>query len=145
VAEPAQGVAERHRPEPARAHLQAHFPPHDQWRVRGRGACACAPAGQERLHLGLGSLADAPLARGRSLLGAAHPEIKAEWLPPYVPELDPEAYCHGNVKERMRSSAPSSVEQMRQQVERGFNRLRRLPDLLLSFTRHAGLNVKQLF
>ena len=37
---------------------------------------------------------------------AAHPEIKVEWLPPYAPELNPEEYCHGNVKERMRNSAP---------------------------------------
>ena len=76
---------------------------------------------------------------------AAHPEIEVEWLPPYAPELNPEEYCHGNVKERMRNSAPASVEQMRQQVENGFSRLRRRPDLLLSFIRHAGLNVKQLF
>ena len=76
---------------------------------------------------------------------AAHPEIKVEWLPPYAPELNPEEYCHGNVKERMRNSAPASVEQMQQQVERGFNRLRRRPDLLLGFIRHAGLTVKQLF
>lgn len=76
---------------------------------------------------------------------AAHPEIKVEWLPPYAPELNPEEYCHGNVKERMRNSAPAHVEQMQRQVERGFNRLRRRPDLLLSFIRHAGLNVKQLF
>ena len=76
---------------------------------------------------------------------AARPEIRVEWLPPYAPELNPEEYCHGNVKERMRNSAPASVEQMQQQVDRGFNRLRRRPDLLLSFVRHAGLNVKQLF
>jgi hypothetical protein len=31
------------------------------------------------------------------------------------------------------------VEEMRRQVDRGFNRLRRHPDLLLSFFRPAGV------
>jgi hypothetical protein len=33
---------------------------------------------------------------------------------------------------------------MRLQVDRGFNRLRKHPDLPLSFFRHAGLGVKRL-
>ena len=67
-----------------------------------------------------------------------------EWLPPYAPEVNPEEYCHGNVKEQVRNATPTSVEQMQQQVDRGFNRLRKRPDLLLSFFRHAGLGVKCL-
>jgi transposase len=74
-----------------------------------------------------------------------HPEIVVEWLPPYAPELNPEEYCHGNVKERMRNQQPDSVEEIEEEVNRGFNRLRRRPDLLLSFFRHAGLRVNQLF
>jgi transposase len=71
-------------------------------------------------------------------------EISLEWLPPYAPELNPEEYCHGNVKGRTRNTAPESVEEMQQQVDRGFNRLRKHPDRLLSFFRHAGLGIKRL-
>jgi transposase len=31
-----------------------------------------------------------------------HPEIHIEYLPAYAPELNPEEYCHGNVKRRMK-------------------------------------------
>ena len=75
---------------------------------------------------------------------ATEREISVEWLPPYAPEMNPEEYCHGNVKEQIRNSTPESVEEMQQQVDRGFNRLRKHPDLLLSFFRYAGLGVKRL-
>ena len=75
---------------------------------------------------------------------ATEQEISVECLPPYAPELNPEEYCHGNVKEQIRNTTPESVEEMQQQVDRGFNRLRKHPDLLLSFFRHAGLGVKRL-
>jgi transposase len=71
-------------------------------------------------------------------------EISIEWLPPYAPELKPEEFCHGNVKEQIRNTTSESVEEMQQQVDRSFNRLRKRPDLLLSFFRHAGLGVKRL-
>ena len=76
---------------------------------------------------------------------AGHPEIVVEWLPPYAPELNAEEYCHGNVKERMRNQRPDTVEEIEEEVSRGFNRLRRRPDLMLSFFHHAGLSVNQLF
>ena len=76
---------------------------------------------------------------------ATEREISVEWLPPYAPELNPEESCHGNVKEQIRNTTPESVEETQQQVDRGFNRLRRHPDLLLSFFHHAGLGVKGLF
>jgi DDE superfamily endonuclease len=62
---------------------------------------------------------------------ATEREISIEWLPAYAPELNPEEYCHG-------------VEEMQQQVDRGFNRLGKHPDLLLSFFHRAGLGVKRL-
>ena len=71
-------------------------------------------------------------------------EISIEWLPPYAPELNPEEYCHGNVKQQLRNTIPDSIDQMQRQIDRGFNRLRRRPDLLLSFFNHAGLGVKHL-
>lgn len=79
-----------------------------------------------------------------------HPEIAVEPLPPlpplppYAPELNPEEYSHGNVKACNRNSTPADKTQMRNQLVKGFRRLRRRQDLLLSFINHAGLTVKQL-
>lgn len=89
----------------------------------------------------------APTHRSRKVreyLGA-RPEIVVEWLPPYAPELNPEEYCHGNVKERIRNSTPATADELQVLVDRGFARVRQRPDLLLGFFRHAGLRVKQLW
>lgn len=74
----------------------------------------------------------------------AHPEIRTERLPPYAPELNPEEFCHGNVKARLKNATPASVNEIHTLLDRGFARLRRRPDLLAQFIRHAGLRVKQL-
>ena len=66
-----------------------------------------------------------------------------EWLPAYAPELNPEEECHGNVKQRMRNATPETEAEIRVQADRGFARLRRRPDILLSFFHHAGLRVKR--
>lgn len=76
---------------------------------------------------------------------AEHPEIVLEPLPKYAPELNPEEYCHGNVKGRLKNATPSDKVALRRMLDRGFARLRRRPDLLLSFVRAAGLSVKQLW
>jgi transposase len=76
---------------------------------------------------------------------AAHPEMAVEWLPPYAPDLNPEEGCHGNVKQHLRNALSESVSAIRAQVNRGFARLRRRPDLLYGFFRHAGLAVNQLW
>lgn len=75
----------------------------------------------------------------------AHPEIIVEPLPKYAPELNPEEYCHGNVKRRAANATPQDRQQMRRFLNRGFARLRRRPDLLLSFVHAAHLPVKQLW
>jgi transposase len=74
-----------------------------------------------------------------------HPEIVVEPLPKYAPELNPEEYCHGNVKAREANATPADRPALRRQLERGFRRLRRRPDLLLSFVHAAGLPVKRLW
>ena len=53
----------------------------------------------------------APTHRSRKVREylAAHPEVIVEWLPPYAPELNPEEYCHGSVKERIRNNRKLSV------------------------------------
>jgi transposase len=73
-----------------------------------------------------------------------HPEILIEELPPYAPELNPEEYCHGNVKQGLKNARPTCKQEMRSLLDRGFARLRRRPDLLLSFFHAAGLSVRQL-
>jgi transposase len=74
-----------------------------------------------------------------------HPELLVEPLPKYAPELNPEEYCHGNVKSHTANAAPEDRQQIRQLVDCGFARLRRRPDLLLGFIHAAGLSVKQLW
>ena len=76
---------------------------------------------------------------------AAHPEIIVEPLPPYAPDLNPEEYCHGNVKQRLKNATPTVVAEMCALLDQGFARLRRRPDMLLHFIHYAGLAVKQLW
>jgi transposase len=74
----------------------------------------------------------------------SRPEIHVEELPPYAPQLNPEEYCHGNVKQRLKNARPESKDEIRSMLNRGFARLRRRPDLLISFFHNAGLSVRQL-
>jgi transposase len=75
---------------------------------------------------------------------AAHPEIHVEELPAYAPEVNPEEYCHGNVKHHLKNARPTNKIEIRKMLDRGFARLRRRPDLLLSFFHAAGLSVQRL-
>ena len=76
---------------------------------------------------------------------ATQSDLIVEWLPPYAPDLNPEEYCHGNVKQRLKNWTPEHVAEIRRGIDNGFARLRRRRDLLLSFFRHAGLSVNQLW
>lgn len=73
-----------------------------------------------------------------------HPEIYVEFLPAYSPELNPEEYCHGNVKQGLKNARPICKTEMRSMLDCGFARLRKRPDLLLSFFHAAGLSVRKL-
>jgi transposase len=73
-----------------------------------------------------------------------YPEIIVEELPAYAPQLNPEEYCHGNVKQRLKNACPKTKEDIRTMLNLGFARLRRRPDLILSFFHAAGLSVRQL-
>ena len=73
-----------------------------------------------------------------------HPEIEVELLPAYSPELNPEEYCHGNVKQGLKNARPTYKSEMRSMLDRGFARLRHRPDLLLGFFHRAGLSVRKL-
>jgi transposase len=74
-----------------------------------------------------------------------HPEIQIEYLPAYAPELNPEEYCHGNVKRRMKNAIFGSKKEIRTSLDKGFSRLRKRPDILLGFFQHAGLEINQLW
>lgn len=73
------------------------------------------------------------------------PDILIEYLPPYAPELNPEEYCHGTVKHRLKNLNPDDVTIIRQQLDKEFAKLRKQPDVLLSFFHYAGLALKQLW
>jgi transposase len=74
-----------------------------------------------------------------------HPEIHIEYLPAYAPNLNPEEYCHGNVKRRMRNAVFHSKTEIRDRLNQGFSRLRKRPTILLGFFHHAGLDLNQLW
>jgi transposase len=74
-----------------------------------------------------------------------HPEIHVEPLPAYAPELNPEEYCHGNIKQHLKNLLPDDVTQIRRYLNNGFARIRRRPDLILACFHHAGLILKQLW
>ena len=76
---------------------------------------------------------------------AQHPEIPIEWLPPYAPELNPEEYCHGNVKGRLKNAVFHSKVEIRCDLDRGIARLRKRPDIVLGCFQHAGLKLNQLW
>lgn len=74
-----------------------------------------------------------------------HAHIHMEYLPAYAPEHNPEEYCHGNVKRRMKNAILSSKVEIRSRLDQGFSRLRKRPDILLGFFHHAGLILNQLW
>jgi transposase len=74
-----------------------------------------------------------------------HPEIHVEFLPAYAPELNPEEFCHGNVKRHIKNAVFLSVIEIRSSLDAGFARLRKRPDILLGCFHHAGLKLNQLW
>jgi transposase len=74
-----------------------------------------------------------------------HPEIHSEHLPAYAPELNPEEYCHGNVKRHMKNAIYHTKTEIRNSLDQGFSRLRKRPDILLGFFHHAGLGLNKLW
>ncbi len=75
---------------------------------------------------------------------ARHPEIQVVWLPTYSPELNPEEYCHGWVKQQLKNMVPQTVAELRRLVDTYFRKLRHRPELLLGYIHHAGLALRRL-
>ena len=76
---------------------------------------------------------------------ADHPEIHVESLPAYAPEINPEEFCHGNIKRAIKNSIFSSKQHIRQVLQNQFAALRKRPALLLACFHHAGLALNQLW
>ena len=72
-------------------------------------------------------------------------DLYVEWLPSYAPDLNPEEGCNANIKARLRNATPENEEQLRQLVDRAFDQLRKRPDIIQSFFKHAGLGEMTLY
>jgi transposase len=72
---------------------------------------------------------------------AEHPEILQQHFPAYAPELNPEEYCHGNIKQHLRNATFIDADQIIHALDNEFSRLRRRPDLITSFFHAAGIYV----
>jgi transposase len=76
---------------------------------------------------------------------ANHPEIQVEFLPAYAPEINPEEFCHGNVKRSIKNAIFTSKSDIRTKLDKHFSLLRKRPDVLLGCFQHAGLALNQLW
>ncbi len=70
-----------------------------------------------------------------------HPRIHLFQLPPYAPELNPIEYAWGHLKyHQLANLAPESEEELFSEAKKGICALRKRPDLIKSFLRHAPIN-----
>lgn len=70
---------------------------------------------------------------------ARHPGIVAEDFPGYAPEADPDEGVWGWIEcHRRPNNAPEDAAELRFRLCRELSVLRRRPELLASFIRHAG-------
>jgi transposase len=84
-------------------------------------------------------------SRATAAFIAAHPKDYAiAYLPAYAPELNPEEQCNAVVKRAMANALPGSVADLYRLARREFGRLKRRPEMIVSFFRHAGLSVTGL-
>jgi transposase len=71
---------------------------------------------------------------------ADHPEIVTEDFPGYAPEANPDEGVWGWTKyHRLPNFAPDGISELRSRLWDELSALRRRPDLLASFIRHAGI------
>ena len=69
-------------------------------------------------------------------------DLAASHAQDYAPELNPEEQCYALVKRAMMANAlPGSVDDRHQLARRVSGRLKRHPEMIVRFFRHAGLSV----
>jgi transposase len=74
---------------------------------------------------------------------AEHPEIVAEEFPGYAPDLNPDEGVWGWTKyHRLPNYAPEDTRELRFRLWDELSALRKRPDLLASFIRHAGVPLR---
>jgi len=74
---------------------------------------------------------------------AKHPEIVTEDFPGYAPETNPDEGVWGWAKyHRLPNHAPDDAGELRDRLRNELSALRRRPELLASFIRHAGIPVE---
>lgn len=72
---------------------------------------------------------------------AKHPKFEGFQLPPYAPELNPIEYGWGHIKfHQLANLAPESECELLTHAKAAICKLRKRPDLLQSFLRHAPIN-----
>jgi transposase len=72
---------------------------------------------------------------------AAHSDwLHQEWLPPYAPELNPVEYLWANLDNKhLANFLPDDLAELAGELRRAIRRVRRNPDIGLSFIEAAGL------
>lgn len=76
----------------------------------------------------------------REYLQAQRRWLRVEWLPAYAPELNPLEDAWANLDRReLANFVPEDMAQLHGQITRGVRRIRRHPDLLWGFLKHAQL------
>ena len=74
---------------------------------------------------------------------AKHPEIVTEDFPGFAPETNPDEGVWGWTKyHRLANFAPEDTKELRSRLWGELCALRRRPDLLVSFIRHAGIPLR---
>lgn len=73
---------------------------------------------------------------------AKNRRVVTEKLPPYAPELNPDEGVWNHTKyARLCNFAPADTDDLRQRLTSHLEQLRRRPDLLASFIKHAKLSI----
>ncbi|MBQ0819256.1 transposase, partial [Microvirga sp. HBU67558] len=76
----------------------------------------------------------------RDFISAHTQDYAVAYLPAYAPELNPEEQCNAIVKGAMANAPPDSVDELHRLARREFGRLKRHPEMIVSFFRHAGVS-----
>jgi transposase len=106
------------------------------------GPALCPPPDWHTAAGDLGSAQRAPLTGDNGLHRFARAGLcGGRSAPAYAPELNPEEQCNALVKRAMANALPGSVDDLHRLAHREFGRLKRHPEMIVRFFRHAGLSV----
>jgi len=76
----------------------------------------------------------------RDWLKKHNDEIEVYYLPSYSPEMNPDEYLNGDLKQRIRSAAPArTMKQLKHTVVSHMRKLQRQPERIKSYFRHRDI------